>query len=278
VTPIGAIYNKQVFKDAGITKLPTTWAELLADCQKIKAAGKIPIALGNQTPWVTQLIPYAIAPSTAFTDDPNLAQDMLDHKKTFSNSGWRTVFQRYMELDQKGFFNKSPDGTTFEQQQAMVAQGKAGMAVQVTSVASAIVAAAPNKSDIGTFPFPANDQAGQLKIPAGVSAGVGVSANSTHQAEAKAFVNWLGKPENMAIYANANQSIPLVGADKASLGDLVKPFVPFISAGKTVPFMDQQWPNAQVQPAHFAGIQDLFAGKTTIDGLLKKLDQAYNQK
>jgi hypothetical protein len=33
-----------------------------------------------------------------------------------------------------------------------------------------------------------------------------------------------------------------------------------------------------VQPAHFAGIQDLFAGKTTVDGLLKKLDEAYSKK
>ena len=87
-TPIGAIYNKKVFEDAGVDEPPKTWTEFLAACEKIKKAGKIPIALGNQTPWVTQLIPYAIAPATAFAEDPNLAQDMLDGKKTFTNSGW----------------------------------------------------------------------------------------------------------------------------------------------------------------------------------------------
>jgi len=114
MTPIGAIYNKKVFKEAGVTKLPTSWPELLAAADKIKAAGKIPFAVGNQTPWVTQLIPYAIAPSTAFTQAPNIAQDMLDGKKTFSNSGWRTVYERYLELEKKGYFNPSPNGTTFE--------------------------------------------------------------------------------------------------------------------------------------------------------------------
>jgi raffinose/stachyose/melibiose transport system substrate-binding protein len=278
VTPIGAIYNKKVFSAAGIAAPPTTWSELLADCDKIKAKGRVCIALGNQTPWVTQLVPYAIAPSTAFNQDPNLAQDMLDHKKTFATSGWREVFQRYLELDKRGDFNKSPNGTTFEQQQALVGSGRAAMAIQVTSTAAGIQDAAADKADIATFPFPANDKAGDLKIPAGVSAGVGASANGKHLAEAKAFIDWLGKPENMAAYSALNNSIPLVGAENANLDAIVAPFAPYLKENKTVPFMDQQWPNAEVQPAHFAGIQDLFAGKTTVDGLLKKLDEAYSKK
>jgi raffinose/stachyose/melibiose transport system substrate-binding protein len=242
------------------------------------SSGVTPIALGNQTPWITQLIPYAIAPSTAFKEDPNLAQDMLDGKKTFSNSGWREVFERYLELDKKGDFNKSPNGTTFEQQQAMVGSGKAAMAIQVTSVATGIKDAAKDKADIATFPFPAADNAADLKIPAGVSAGLGASAQGKHLAEAKKFIDWLAQPAQMAEYATANQSIPLVGADKAPLSDIAKPFATFLTEGKTVPFMDQQWPNAKVQPAHFAGVQDLFAGKTDINGLLAKLDEAYKQK
>ena len=278
VTPIGAIYNKRVLADAGVTELPKTWNELLAACDKVKAKGKTCIALGNQTPWITQLIPYAIAPSTAFKEDPNLAQDMLDGKKTFSNSGWRTVFERYMELEKRGDFNKSPNGTTFEQQQAMVGSGKAAMAIQVTSVATGIQDAATDKADIATFPFPAADSADDLKIPAGVSAGLGASVNGKHQAEAKRFIDWLAQPEQMAAYAKLNQSIPLVGADESNVSELAKPFTTFLTEGKTVPFMDQQWPNAKVQPVHFAGIQELFAGKTTVPQLLQDLDEAYKQK
>src|SRR3954447_2606692 len=278
VTPIGAIYNKKVLKEAGVLSPPKTWDELLATCDKVKATGKTCIALGNQTPWITQLIPYAIAPSTAFKQDPNLAQDMLDGKKTFSNSGWRTVFERYLELDKKGDFNKSPNGTTFEQQQAMVGTGKAAMAIQVTAVASGIIDAAKDKADIATFPFPAADNPADLKIPAGVSAGLGASAQGKHLAEAKKFIDWLAQPAQMAEFATTNQSIPLVGAKTAPLSDVAKPFASFLTEGKTVPFMDQQWPNAKVQPAHFAGVQELFAGKTDIDGLLAQLDEAYQQK
>jgi raffinose/stachyose/melibiose transport system substrate-binding protein len=278
VTPIGVIYNKQVFKDVGITELPTTWSDLLADAQKIKAAGKIPFAVGNQTPWVTQLIPYAIAPSTAFAQDPNLAQDMLDKKKSFENSGWHTVYERYLELFKRGLFNKSPNGTTYEQTQQLVGTGKAAMCVQVIAAMPPFLAAAKSKSDLGTFPFPAADSADALQIPAGVDAGLAASANGKHLAEAKKFLAWLGQPQQMATFSNLTFSIPLVGADPAKVDPLLRPFTSFISANKTVPFMDQEWPNAKVQPVHFAGVQDLIAGKTNIPGLLKKLDQAYQQK
>lgn len=36
-------YNQEIFDEAGITVAPTTWAELLDVCEKVKAAGYIPI-------------------------------------------------------------------------------------------------------------------------------------------------------------------------------------------------------------------------------------------
>jgi len=278
VTPIGVIYNKRVFEQAGVTALPATWDELLAAADKIKRAGKIPFAVGNQTPWITQLLPYAIAPSTAFAEDPNLAQDMLDKKKSFENSGWHTVFERYLELYRRGLFNKSPNGTTYEQTQSLVGSGKAAMAVQVIATMPPFLAAAKSKEDLGTFPFPAADSADALQIPAGMCAGLAASANGKHLDEAKKFIDWLGKPANMAIFSKATSSIPLVGAESANSDPVLKPFTPFLAKNQTVPFMDQQWPNAKVQPAHFAGIQELVAGKTDVAGLLKQLDEAYNQK
>ncbi len=276
-TPIGVIYNKKAFKDAGIGALPKTYPEFLAASAKLKKAGKIPIALGLQTPWVTQLIPYAIAPETAFADDPELAQDMLDGKKSFTNSEWDEVYKRYLDLEKRGYFNPNPNGTTFEQQTEMVASGKAGMAIQVTGTLPGYLEAAKNPDDIATFPFPAGETADDLDIAAGISAGLGVSAKTKKMEAAKGFLNWLGEPEQMASFAKGGYAVPLVSTgDK--LDPLVEPFAPYVKDDKAVPFMDQEWPNAKVQPVHFAGIQELFAGKTDIPGLLKSMDEAYEQK
>jgi raffinose/stachyose/melibiose transport system substrate-binding protein len=152
------------------------------------------------------------------------------------------------------------------------------MAVQVIAAMPPFLAAAKDKSDLGTFPFPGADSADALKIPAGVDAGLAASANGKHLAEAKKFLEFLGEPENMALFSKLTFSIPLAGAEPGKVDPLLRPFTPFLAADKTVPFMDQEWPNAKVQPAHFAGIQDLVAGKTDVSGLLSRLDQAYQSK
>lgn len=278
VMVIGAIANRDVLAAAGVAEFPRTWSELLRACERVKAAGKACIALGNQTPWVTQLLPYAIAPSTAFAQEPDLAEQMRSGRRTFADSGWRTVFERYLDLMRRGAFNPSPNGTTLEQQQALVGRGEAAMAVQVMATTRSVRAAAADAADIAVFPFPAADDPDELKIPAGVSAGLGASAGSHHLDEAKRFIEWLAQPAQMALYARASGAIPLVGADAAPLSDVAEPFARFVAESRTVPFMDQQWPNAKVQPAHFAGIQDLTAGRIDVDGLLARLDAAYAQR
>src|SRR5271156_5808382 len=40
-------YNKKLFKEAGITSVPTDWTQLLADCKALKAKGIQPMVYGN---------------------------------------------------------------------------------------------------------------------------------------------------------------------------------------------------------------------------------------
>jgi raffinose/stachyose/melibiose transport system substrate-binding protein len=202
---------------------------------------------------------------------------MLAGEKSFTDSGWGDVFNRYLEMNERGLFNPNPNGTTFEQQTEMVASGKAAMAIQVTGTLPGYLDAAKNPDDIGTFPFPAAENADELKIPAGISAGIGINAKTTKMDAAKAFVEWLGEPEQMATFAKGGYAVPLVSTG-GELDPLVQPFAPFVEESKSVPFMDQQWPNAKVQPVHFAGIQELFAGEKTVPQLLSDLDEAYQQK
>ncbi len=152
------------------------------------------IALGLQTPWVTQLIPYAIAPSTAFADDPNLAKDMQDGKKSFTNSGWDEVYKRYLELEKRGYFNPNPNGTTFEQQTEMVGNGKAAMAIQVTGDAARLSSTRPRtRTTSARSRSRRADKADELKIPAGISAGLGVSAQDARTwTRRRRSSTWLG--------------------------------------------------------------------------------------
>ena len=48
------VYNQAIFDECGIDGWPETWTELLADCDKIKAAGYTPIAMGNKDQWLAE--------------------------------------------------------------------------------------------------------------------------------------------------------------------------------------------------------------------------------
>ncbi|MFG1942521.1 extracellular solute-binding protein [Nonomuraea sp. NPDC048826] len=273
---IGAVYNKKAFQKAGVEEPPTTWSEFLSVCDKLKKAGVVPIALGAQTPWVTQLITYALVPSTVYAKDPTFDDKQLAGQATFADSGWRQAMEMYLELQKRGFFNDNPNGTTFEQQTSMVASGKAAMAIQVSAVLPDFRKAASTPDDLSMFPLPGADQAAEVWIPAGVVVGLGASAKGRNVEQAKAFIDFLGKQENINAWAEAIAAIPLTQDASSKIDPAVESFLPF-TKDRAVPFMDQRWPNAEVQPVHFAVIQELLAGKSTIDEALKKMDEAYRK-
>jgi raffinose/stachyose/melibiose transport system substrate-binding protein len=272
---IGAIYNKSVFTAAGV-QIPKTWSELITVCQKLKAAGKVPIALGAQTPWVTQLITYALVASHVYRETPDFDDQMLAGKATFLDSGWKESMTLYMSLRDQGFFNDNPNGTTLEQSTSMVATGQAAMAVQVTPLLPAFRDAASNKADIDMFPFPTADTADQVYMWGGANVGVGVHAKSKNKDAALKFIEFLGQQDNLNKWCDAVAAIPLKRDATTKLDPALESFVPLLDAGRVAP-VGQRWPNAEVQPTHFSVIQELLAKKTTVDDALKKMDEVYKK-
>ncbi|MEO3755566.1 extracellular solute-binding protein [Streptomyces sp. B6B3] len=271
---IGAIYNTSVFQRAGVEP-PETWSDFLQVCETLKRAGTIPIALGAQTQWVTQLISYALVPSTVYAANPRFDEQMRDGSATFAGSGWADAFEMYLELQERGYFNDNPNGTTFEQQTSMVATGEAAMAVQVSAVLPDFRAAASSPDELAMFPVPGSDTAADVWIPAGVVVGLGVSARSADGEAAAAFVEFLGKQENINRWAETIACVPLVRDENSPIDPVLEPFLPFLDEDRAVPFMDQGWPNAEVQPAHFAVVQELLGGEITVAEGLDRLDETY---
>ncbi|TDC71980.1 ABC transporter substrate-binding protein [Streptomyces hainanensis] len=274
---IGAIYNRTVFQEAGVEP-PETWSQFLQVCEAVRSAGRTPIALGAQTAWVTQLISYALVPSTVYARNPEFDSQLRDGSASFADSGWVDALEMYLELQERGYFNDNPNGTTFEQQTAMVATGEAAMAVQVSAVLPDFRAAAANPDDLAMFPVPGADTAADVWIPAGVVVGLGVSAGSRNRDAALAFVEFLGEQRNINRWAEEIACVPLVRDESSRVDPALEPFLPFMDGDRAVPFMDQAWPNAEVQPTHFAVVQELLGGRTTVADALNRLDETYRQE
>lgn len=269
---IGCLVNKRVWDKTGLAQ-PKTWSQFLDACQKLKDAGVIPIALGNGTQWITQLIDYALVATTVFADNPRFPEDMLAGKATFGNSGWADAMTKYLELNKRGFFNPNPNGTSFEESQRLVASGRAAMAIHTAGTVAGMIAAAGHR-DFAMWPLPANDDPAKTQVAVGITNGYGVSAASKNKDAAIAFLNFLAEPESMADWAKVT-TVPVFGQSEDQTDPIYVDIMKFVNAGKGALYMDNKWPSPRVQEAHFVGVQDLFAGKATIEQVLARMDAAF---
>ncbi|GLY88843.1 ABC transporter substrate-binding protein [Actinoallomurus iriomotensis] len=274
---IGALYNKTALSEVG-GRIPTTWTQTLALCDAAKAKGKVAFALGDQTDWVTQLVDYALVPTTVYATTPDFDQRMKAGSATFAASGWRTAMDKYLEMNKRGCFSKDPLGTSFESSVAQLAKGDAVAAVQVTSTLNQLKSEAPQGTRFGLFPLPATDNPADTRMPGAAGGAFALNAKARNPGLASRFVDFLATPEAMNLYAGATGNLPSIPNARFTADPALQPLIDFQKAGRTVPFMDQLWPNPKVQQAHFTGVQNLFAGKADPAKVLRQMDEAYAQK
>ncbi|MET7896576.1 ABC transporter substrate-binding protein [Streptomyces mirabilis] len=273
-TGIAAIYNKKALADTGKSE-PKTWTEVLRLCDAAKKKGKVAFALGNQTSWVTQLIDYALVSSTVYSKNPDFDTQQKAGKASFADSGWKTAMEKYLQMNKRGCFSKDPLGTSVDTANEQVAKGDAVATVQVLAVAGQIKAAAPEGTEFGTFALPATDDPADTKMPGAAGGAYAVNAKSGKKDLADKFVDFLARPANMNLYADKSSAGPALPNDSFKADASFQTLFTFQKENKTVPFMDQFWPNPKVQQAHLTGVQDLFAGKTTPEELLAQMDETY---
>jgi raffinose/stachyose/melibiose transport system substrate-binding protein len=274
---IGALYNKKALSEVG-GRIPTTWTQTLALCDAAKAKGKVAFALGDQTDWVTQLVDYALVPTTVYATTPDFDQRMKAGSATFAGSGWRTAMDKYLEMNKRGCFSKDPLGTSFESSVAQLAKGDAVAAVQVTSTLNQLKSEAPQGTQFGLFPLPATDNPADTRMPGAAGGAFALNTQARNPDLASRFVDFLATPEAMDLYAGATGNLPSIPNARFTADPALQPLIDFQKAGRTVPFMDQLWPNPKVQQAHFTGVQNLFAGKADPAKVLRQMDEAYAQK
>jgi raffinose/stachyose/melibiose transport system substrate-binding protein len=270
---IGAVYNQQALDKAGLTP-PSTWTELLSFCRAAAAKGTPAFALGNQTNWVTQLVAYALVATSVYGSDPDFDQKMQAGQATFANSAWTTALARYLEMNKTGCFQKNPLGTSYEATQDLAATGKTLGVVQ----GNWVVALLKQKNPTGTFvlkPLPATDDAAKTLMPGAAGAGYGINAKTKNKALALKFVNYVMSPEGMNLFVKKQGGLPSLSGTGFAVDPALTEVATFINNNRTVPFMDQLWPNAKVQQNMLTGLQEIFSGQSTPDKLLAAMDADY---
>ncbi|GAA3987593.1 ABC transporter substrate-binding protein [Streptomyces plumbiresistens] len=270
---IGAVYNQQAMARAGLTP-PDTWTKLLAFCRAAEAKGTPAFALGNQDNWVTQLVLYALVATTVHGDDRDFDRKMQAGQATFAESPWTDALDKYLTMEKTGCFQKNPLGTNYEASQALAASGKTLGIVQ----GNWVIALLKQKNPKGTFTLkalPATDDPAATLIPAAAGAGYGVNAKAKSEELALKFVDFVMSPEGMNLFVTKQGGLPSLPDTGYAVDPSLAELSTFIGADRTVPFMDQLWPNAKVQQTMLSGLQEIFSGQSTPGELLADMDADY---
>ncbi|MEU9362213.1 ABC transporter substrate-binding protein [Streptomyces sp. NPDC048301] len=270
---IGVVWSVKTLEAVGGTP-PRTWTELLGLCDTAREHGKVLLALGNETPWVRQLVTYALVATTVYAHEPDFDIGMQFTGKTFADSAWRTALRKYLEMDERGCFNTGPLDTTYEESLDQVVTGQAVGTVQIASALSELRTADPGL-DLRMTALPATDEPAETRMPGAVSAAYGVRADTPRRKAAYAFVDFLGSEAGQNLYNRTGATLPALPNESFTTDPAIKEVATRQKAGTTVSFMDQHWPNSRVQQTHFEQIEALFAGRTDVGKALEAMDAAY---
>jgi raffinose/stachyose/melibiose transport system substrate-binding protein len=270
---IGAVYNDEAMTKAGLTA-PGTWSDLLTFCKAAAGKGTPAFALGIQDNWVTQIVLYALAATVVFGADKDFDAKLQSGQATFAGSRWTTAMAEYQEMNTAGCFQKNPLGTSYEASQTLAATGKTLGIVQ----GNWIIGLLKQKNPDGRFTMkalPATDDPASFLMPAAAGAGYGVNAKAKNKDLALKFVTFVMSPAGMKIFNEAQGSLPTLPDAATTVDPGLAELTSYVEDNRTVPFMDQLWPNAKVQQTMLSGLQEVFSKQATADEVLKDMDADY---
>ncbi|GAA3046825.1 extracellular solute-binding protein [Streptomyces roseofulvus] len=270
---VGFWYNKKLFAKAGITTPPSTWAELLDDVRKLKAAGITPIALAGKEKWPGHYYWAYLAMRVAGL--PALQQAATT--KDFTGEGFVQAGVHLKELVDLQPFQPAFLGAGYATpggQAATMGNGKAAMELMGQWGPSVQKdAGADLGADLGFFPFPTVD-GGAGRATEVFGGGGGFALRKGAPKEALDFLKFFVL-ENESKLLASNGYLPVVKGAESQLTDANKKVVAqsLVQATGFQLFLDQAYPPAVGQEVNDS-VADLIAGKKTPEQVTASITEA----
>ena len=188
VQPIPMVYyNKTMFKEAGIDKAPTSYAELMDAATKLKAAGfnAFEIGGGGEDTWVATFALNGIVSADMLIDTPDWFLKRSKDEVKFTDPEFIAAAQKTADLKANGFID--PDGLTrsYSDVEQAFLSGKAAM-YPMGSWFSVAADGADTDFEIGVFGWPSD--AGTNVVPVVSGGGLMVNAEAPDVDLAKKWI------------------------------------------------------------------------------------------
>lgn len=150
----GVLYNKKVYAKLDLT-VPKTWADFIANSEKIKAAGIAPVIQTYQDTWTSQLLVLGDFHNVAAAQ-PDFVKDYTANKAKFAtDANAFKGFEHLQQIHDLKLQNSDYASATLVKGLQMLATGKGAQYPMLSTVISAIKTSNPDQlNDIGFFALP----------------------------------------------------------------------------------------------------------------------------
>ncbi|OAS87825.1 MULTISPECIES: ABC transporter substrate-binding protein [Metabacillus] len=272
----GFIYNKDLFKQAGISTIPKTLTELREASKQLQKAGITPFANGYYEEWILGVLLSNIA--FAQQEDPNTFIKNLNSgtEKITNNQQFKDIIDLLDLTIEYG--NDNPLTTDYNMEMNLFATGASAMMLQGNWVQPMIDQISPDMN-IGFLPIPINDERKNDALVVSVSNYWVVNKQSTPEKkkEAKKFLNWMvSSQQGQTFLTEKFKFIPAFkNIESNHSGPLANDTLAYYKEGKT---MSSNWFHFPVGvKEEFGSSIQLYVGKQLDrDQLLQEFQKSWN--
>ncbi len=196
----GILYNKDVYSKLGL-QVPKTWSDLLANADKIKAAGGItPIIETFKAPdtWTSQLFVLGDYYNVQLAN-PNFAKDYTANKIKYATDPSAVKgFEKLAEVKAKGYVNDNYGSANQAQGMRLLGTDKGAMYPMLSNAVALIPADQAKK--IGFFGIPGDD-ASKAGATVWEPGGAYIPKTSKNVDLAKKFIAFMNTKEGTDAYS-----------------------------------------------------------------------------
>lgn len=193
ITFLANLYcNTSLFEKAG-AEIPTTWDELLAAVEKLRAAGITPVMMGEKDRWPGMYWYDIISARTA--GNAELEKAFADPTR-FNSEPFIEAAEKLQELVKAGAFNDNMMSMSYDEMLEGYAAEQGAMIYQANWIHPAFeddAAASKGHNKCVVFPVIEGDPGTSTEFSGGTSDGYYINANTEHPKEAVEYLEYLSE-------------------------------------------------------------------------------------
>ena len=282
-------YNEEMVKQAGYDTFPSKWDDFLVLCEKLKADGKLPLALGDKDGWpvpshlVEILCEYSCGPEWV----KGIAALSPDY--SFNSPDFISALSLIDNLVKKGYFNKdiasidhnTEDLSYLYKEQAAIYPGGPW---QITGITKDCPPEVLKKIKVAPFPAPNNAKSemktGLFTGGSGWEYGCNTKLTDAQKKVCVDLVKLFTSPEYAAKAAELG-NMPVIKSefiaayDKSKVSPLTTDILSYIAKCPTIPPMNQQRNTPALGDVFYKKCQELVAGMTTPEQVAAEIEAVY---